>query len=683
MLAVVLAGIGFGGVAAGAIHRRSAWTPQFLPVLLLLAAIAVLLTYIFFPGEGVRTPTGAFSLASWYQITLLCLALMFPVAFLSGALFPTIAACVQVSVQDRMHSAGITTLLNTAGAAIGPLLASFVLLPTIGFQWSLLLCAAAYALLSLLCVERSAWSFREPLAYVVTGLYAVLIFLIAIFPYHRAEAPFAHASRPYVTDEHGNVLAQVVKKIEGTSGTYQLLRRDFLGESYYYRLLTDAFSMSATNPRNQRYMRLFAYLPLALNPGARDVLLICYGCGVTADALLQGPNVKHMDIVDISKEVFHLADFYTGINYSNPLRDPRVHAVVQDGRFFLQASPRRYDIISGEPPPPKVPGSVNLYTEEFFSLMKSRLKEGGIATFWLPIYQLKVEESKAILRAFHNAFPNASVWSSADRDWIMMGINGPGRKIEETELRQLWSNPGSGADLRRIGIEVPQQLGALFLMDGAEIDRITHDVAPLTDIYPKRLTDELWDNEASLRFASTYLDAPSALQRFQDSNLINTIWPKTLNQSLESFFVVRQSRYLAEAIGGNELAELDLYLRHSRLRIPVLEVLGTDALRVSIAERVAKKLPTPPLEVMPDLIAGALAQRNITRAIQLLENKRDRDAFGTNEIFLLTYLYCLNGNVEKAETLINDNAANIKKDEFADWLWKKLQDDFGFHPPVN
>ena len=97
--------------------------------------------------------------------------------------------------------------------------------------------------------------------------------------------------------------------------------------------------MSATNPRNQRYMRLFAYLPLALRPEAEDVLLICYGCGVTADALLHGPNVKRVDVVDISKEVFHLADFYSGINYSNPLRDPRVHAIVQDGRFFLQASP--------------------------------------------------------------------------------------------------------------------------------------------------------------------------------------------------------------------------------------------------------------------------------------------------------------------------------------------------------
>jgi spermidine synthase len=47
---------------------------------------------------------------------------------------------------------------------------------------------------------------------------------------------------------------------------------------------------------------------------------------------------------------------------------------------------------------------VTLYTEEFFSLVRSRLKEGGIATFWLPINQLKVKETKAILRAFRKAF---------------------------------------------------------------------------------------------------------------------------------------------------------------------------------------------------------------------------------------------------------------------------------------
>jgi len=680
MLAVVLAGIGFGGIVAGVIHRGSGRLNDLLPVLLLLAAIAALLSYLFFPERLAQTRTGVFDL-SWRVVAVLSLALMFPVAFLSGILFPSLVASVQTSVGDRMNSTGITTLFNTTGAAAGPLLASFVLLPGVGYQWSLLLCTAGYLLLSVMASERSSWSVSQPVGRLTIALCAGAILLMAILPYHRAESHFSHASRPYEIDEHGNVLAHVVKRIEGTSDTLQLLRRDLFGEPYYYRLLTNDFSMSATNPRNQRYMRLFAYLPLAFRPESEDVLLLCYGCGVTADALLHGANVKRMDAVDISKEVFALADFYSGINYSNPLRDPRVHAVVQDGRFFLQASPQQYDIISGEPPPPKVMGAVNLYTSEFFRLMHSRLKEGGIATFWLPINQLKVDEAKTILRAFHDAFANASVWASADQDWIMMGIKGSGRKVKEEEIRQLWSQSGSGGDLRQIGIEVPQQLGALFVMDAEGIDQITHDVAPLTDCYPKRLTDEPWDEEAGHRFALMYLAAPSALQRFLHSSLAATIWPETLNKSLESFFILRQTRYLSEMIGSNKLAELDLYLRHSQLRMPVLEVLGSDGFRLAIAEGVAKRSLTPPLEIMPDLVAGALAQRDIGGAIGLLETEKDRGVSSLNDTFLLTYLYCLNGSVEKAEALAIANVGSIKKDSFVDWLWGKLATDFGFHPP--
>jgi hypothetical protein len=68
---------------------------------------------------------------------------------------------------------------------------------------------------------------------------------------------------------------------------------------------------------------------------------------------------------------------------------------------------------------------------------------------------------------------------------------------------------------------------------------------------------------------------------------------------------------------------------------------------------------------------------------QLLESEKDRGVLRPNDVFPLSYLYCLNGNVEKAETLIADNAATIKKDWFVDWLWEKLQTDFGFHPPAN
>src|SRR5213083_781885 len=671
MLAVVLGGIGIGGIIAGAIHRRSDRLNQALPILLLLAGILTLLSYIFFPSELIPAHTGIFNLTSW-QIALLSLALVSPVALLSGILFPSIAAGVQASIGDRMNTTGITTLFNTTGAALGPLLASFVLLPSIGYQLGLILCAAAYALLGIFVIRCSGWSFRQPMSLIITGLCAAMILVLAIFPYGRDATHFGHAR---------HFLGRLVKKIEGPSDTYQLLRYDLFGEPYHYQLLTSAFSMSGTSPQSQRYMRMFAYLPLAFRPESEDVLLICYGCGVTADAFTHKSSLKRIDVVDISREVFALADFYSDINYSNPLRDPRVHAVVQDGRFFLQASPRQYDVISGEPPPPKMSGAVNLYTQEFFRLIHSRLKEGGIATFWLPINQLKVDEAKAILRAFHNAFPNASVWASADQEWIMMGIKGPGRKIEEEEIRQLWSQSGSVGDLRQIGIEVPQQLGALFVMDAEGIDQITHDVAPLTDCYPKRLTDEPWDEAAGHRFALMYLAAPSALQRFLHSSLAATIWPETLNKSLESFFILRQTRYLSEMIGSNKLAELDLYLRHSQLRMPVLEVLGSDGFRLAIAEGVAKRSLTPPLEIMPDLVAGALAQRDIGGAIGLLETEKDRGVSSLNDTFLLTYLYCLNGSVEKAEALAAANADSIKKDWFVDWLWGKLENDFGFHRP--
>jgi hypothetical protein len=87
------------------------------------------------------------------------------------------------------------------------------------------------------------------------------------------------------------------------------------------------------------------------------------------------------------------------------------------------------------------------------------------------------------------------------------------------------------------------------------------------------------------------------------------------------------------------------------------------------------------LEIIHDLIAGSLAQRDMSRAIRLLENLHARGAFVLNDTLLLTYLYCLNGDVDKAEALAANSAGSIEKDSFVNWLWEKLERDFGFHPP--
>jgi len=676
MLAVVLAGIGLGSIGGSLIPHRVLPRRQLLPLLLILSASATLLSYLFFPVP-VRPPNiPTFDRAFAQQVGLLSLALMFPVAFLSGALLPAIATCVQSEVTDRMNSSGLTILFNTIGAACGPLLAGFLLLPRLGFQSSLIFCAAFYAGLALLTSQKQSWSLRRPSGIAMVSLSAAFVLILAIFPYHRAENHFANARRLYEVD--GAVLS---KKIEGTADTFQLLRRDLYGQPYYYRLVTNSYSMSGTVPRSQRYMRMFAYLPLALRPESENALLICYGVGVTADAFTRDARLKHLDIVDISKEVFDLADSYTGAGYLNPLRDPRVTTFVQDGRFFLQAGPERYDIITGEPPPLKTAGAVNLYTQQFFSLMKGRLKDGGIASFWLPIYQITVDETKAILRAFHNVFPNASLWATSDMEWVMIGIKPPVRTPDEDLARRLWTDSSSGSDLVRTGFEVPDQIPALFVMDAEEIDRLTQGVEPLDDFYPKRLTDAQPDLKPVFQLSYAYFERSGALQRFLASSLIRDIWPNEPKESLEPLFLLRETRYRAVMSGSNWLAELDFYLRRLRLRTPVLEVQNSDEFRVALAESLAADSHSLPTEAVHDLVAGALARRDLEAAIRLLEGEKDRGFSNVNDLFLLIYLYCHNGNVEKAEALASAQAESIPKDQFVGWLWGELQAETGFRPP--
>jgi hypothetical protein len=66
-----------------------------------------------------------------------------------------------------------------------------------------------------------------------------------------------------------------------------------------------------------------------------------------------------------------------------------------------------------------------------------------------------------------------------------------------------------------------------------------------------------------------------------------------------------------------------------------------------------------------------------------MEDEKDRGMLTLNDTFLLTYLYCLNGSVDKAQALVANNAIAIKKDEFVDWLWGKLEAEFGFRPPAD
>jgi hypothetical protein len=255
MLAVVLVGIGLGSVASNLIPHRLT-TRKLLPIPLLVAAIATLLSYLFFPVPVFQGKTNAFHIESWQQIERLSLALRFPVAFLSGILFPLILTCVQREMGSRMNSAGLTILFNTTGAAVGPLLVCFVLLPWLGFQSSLILSAAGYAGLAVLASEKPMRSIRRPLGIAFAALAAMLILIIATFPYKRNETHFANARHPYEADGY-LVKIRARRYCSAAAGSH--------GEPTTTGSSRCLFHVGHL-PRSQRYMRLFAYLPLVLVP---------------------------------------------------------------------------------------------------------------------------------------------------------------------------------------------------------------------------------------------------------------------------------------------------------------------------------------------------------------------------------------------------------------------------------
>ena len=68
--------------------------------------------------------------------------------------------------------------------------------------------------------------------------------------------------------------------------------------------------------------------------------------------MVDSPELLQIDVVDISAEVLRASAWIYPEPGSDPLQDARVRAPVEDGRYFLAASPGGYDLISAEPPPP-------------------------------------------------------------------------------------------------------------------------------------------------------------------------------------------------------------------------------------------------------------------------------------------------------------------------------------------
>jgi predicted membrane-bound spermidine synthase len=602
MLATILAGIGAGGLAASAWLRRAP-TGGAAPLVALAAGAATLVGY--FALDPSRLPVAWIAGREWVFVLALALPLMLPTSFASGVLFTLIGAALRDELASAAPTAGWLTLANTLGAACGAPLAGLLLLPLLGVERSLFALALVYGVGAWLLAP---WGPRR--RGLLPAAAALFVVLACFFPLGLMQGRFLR----FVIGSYTAAGSRVVAWREAQTETALLLQDDWGGAPLHQRLVTNGHSMTDSSFYGRRYMKLFAYWPLALRPESKRALLISYGVGNTAEALTRAPGLERIDVVDTSRSILGLSPLITRFGWGDPLTDPRVRVHVEDGRFHLLAGSEPYDIVTAEPPPPRGAGIVNLYTLEYFRLVRRRLVPGGITTHWLPVNQLPLSGTKAIVSGFCAVFEDCTLWSGAGTDWMLAGTNGARRAPSEVDFGRLWRDPQTRDDIADIGLEDPGQLGALFLADAPGLAEWCRGTAPLTDDRPGRLSQSM-STPADAAAYRERIDSKANAAAFEASAFVRGMWPLALRERTAGWFAAQATldRSFDDGRRPGALADAWQVLGETRLRrLPLLLLESEPRLRDIARQHAADAAGQPILAYQ--LGVAALGDRDYASA---------------------------------------------------------------------
>jgi spermidine synthase len=263
-----------------------------------------------------------------------------------------------------------------------------------------------------------------------------------------------------------------------------VVRRDYgFRDADAKSVIVNGIAMTATVKPVWRYMAAEGHLPALFAPNPSRGLVICVGTGITLSALASEESVTSIDAVDLSESVLAALPVFEREN-RRVYRDPKVNVVHADGRHVLELSDGRYGLITLEPPPPIVAGSVHLYTLDFYRLCRSRLEPGGVVAQWLPLHAQSLASAQATARTFLEAFPFVQLWLPSIRDAVLIGSDRPLR-LDPERVRAAYATPATRASLDAAYFESPEALLATFLLDREGVARWSAGADLITDDRPR------------------------------------------------------------------------------------------------------------------------------------------------------------------------------------------------------
>jgi hypothetical protein len=352
----------------------------------LLSAIPLWLSHA--PIPPALAKSAGFVLLVYFVLPI---ALIAPATFLMGASFPVLQKLVQNNPVLLGRRVGWLQTMNIAGSMLGALLIGWLFLGWLGSAGTLKLLVFLGGIF--LCLL--AWQTRATKWIRLASLALAIIFVSWI-------ATAVPTSQRFWAKLHGAKPGAVISR-ESASGLAVLKSSSPNFNKDTVWVFINGLGQSWL-PYGSVHTKL-GLLGVALHPNPEEVAVIGLGSGDTAYSLGGSPHTRRVTCIEIVAPAYAcLQTLAPRMNYpalTALLADSRIRWIFTDGRASILRSGQKFDVVEADALRPNSAYSGNLFSWEYFRMLKDHLKPGGLAISWAP--------TKRVIASFLAIFPYALV----------------------------------------------------------------------------------------------------------------------------------------------------------------------------------------------------------------------------------------------------------------------------------
>jgi spermidine synthase len=379
------------------------------------------------------------------ELVLTSAALFLP-ALLMGLSLPLLIAGTTGDAGRLGYWLGRIYAVNTIGCALGAFLTGFFIIPWLGIPSAVGLIVAGTLFVGMVGWWHAVWP--APVWRWIVGACLTLAAgaTWAFVPIGSfLKSPVEEPRRLLFYGEGNNATVAVIEEADNTRS-----------------ILVDGQPVAGTVASSVVDQKMLAHLPLLLHPAPQRALTVGFGSGGTSYSMtLHGIDV---DCVEIEESVPAGAGLFRSENH-DVLRHPRFRLMVDDARSWLRVAAVRYDVIATDCTNIQYRSNGDLYTVDYFHLMKDRLTSDGLAAAWVPANGIAERDLKTLLRSFRQVFPHTSVWymNSLATDFLIVVGTPHVLDIDWQRLFDRMRTPEIAKDLQTVGLGDPYRLMYTFL----------------------------------------------------------------------------------------------------------------------------------------------------------------------------------------------------------------------------